>query len=460
MTDGGNARTAPRALALLLALLAAAPAAATDAPAPTLNEPRPAADVRSFDRVGGAPGGETPVERWWRGQHLTGGWFGWRDRLADLGIEAGVTYTADILGNPSGGRNQNVRYFQSVDLDLQFDLDRLAGIPGARLQFLLAQGSGKSLSDEDIGNVFNVAQLCCGPYFEVVTLAWEQELFDDRFEFRIGILSMGDDFFTSPLDWRFVTGGINGVPGSLEFNVPFTEYPDSSLGLRLRGRPVVRLTVQVGVYNDDLDADSQHRRSFAVDGSDGAMILGEVAYHGHLGGPTLALPGHLWLGGYYHTGRFRRLDAPSGSNLPRDADYGSGGIYAAADQMAWRFRAPPDARGVTPFVTVVGAPNAAISQFPFYCDAGVVVRGPLPARPRDDVVFGFLYGGFSGVLRDGQRAAGEPPQDFEMVFEWAYILQITPWLELEPDIQYVVRPGGTGDIPNALVVGAQIVVDI
>jgi porin len=128
--------------------------------------------------------------------------------------------------------------------------------------------------------------------------------------------------------------------------------------------------------------------------------------------------------------------------------------------MVWRFHAPPDPRGVVPFFAVVGAPNAAISQFPFYVDAGVVVRGPLPTRPHDDVVFGLLYGGFSSVLRDGQRAAGEPPQDFEMVFEWAYILQITPWLQLEPDIQYVVRPGGTGDIPNALVVGAQIVVDI
>jgi hypothetical protein len=35
--------------------------------------------------------------------------------------------------------------------------------------------------------------------------------------------------------------------------------------------------------------------------------------------------------------------------------------------------------------------------------------------------------------------AGEAPQHFEMVLELSYILQITPWLQLEPDIQYVIE---------------------
>jgi porin len=462
MPDGEAARTATLALGLmLLALSAAAPVTASDAPPPPPSPPPLPAALRSFDRVRDALfGGETELEQWWQGPALTGTWFGWRDRLADLGVQVALTYTADILGNASGGIDQNVRYFQNVGFDLLFDLDKLAHIPGAHFQFALAQGSGKSLSDEDIGNVFNVSQLCCGPYVEVVTAAWEQQLFDDRLGIRVGHLSMGDDFFTSPLYWQFVNSGIDSVPGSLLFNVPFTTYPDATFGLRIRGRPIEPLTLQVGVYNDDLDANAAHGGNFHVDLSDGVMILAEVGYHDHVGGPTLALPGHVSLGGYFHTGRFRKLDAPSGSNLPSDADYGSGGIYAAVDQMLWRFHAAPDPRGVVPFVSVVGAPNAEISQFPFFFNAGVVGRGPIPARPHDDVVFGVLYGGFSGVLRDGQRAAGEPLQDFEMVLEWAYILQITPWLQLEPDIQYVIRPGGTGDLPNALVLGAQIAVNI
>ncbi|MCW5953815.1 MAG: carbohydrate porin, partial [Propionibacteriaceae bacterium] len=248
--------------------------------------------------------------------------------------------------------------------------------------------------------------------------------------------------------------------GSLVFNVPFTEYPDATIGVRIRGRPIEHLTMQVGVYNDHLDTNAAHGGNFAVNFSDGVMVLAEVSYHDHLGDVREALPGHLTIGGFYHTGRFRRLDAPAGSTLPSDTEYGNGGIYGAIDQMVWRFADAPDPRGVLPFVSLVGAPNADVSTFPFFFNSGVVVRGPLPSRPYDEVLFGLLYGEFSNVLRQGQRAAGEPLQHFEMVLELSYILQLTPWLQLQPDIQYVIEPGGTGDIPNALVLGAQIAINI
>lgn len=442
-------------------LVALGSALGDDAPAPASMPPTVPAATRNFDRVSDLiAAGETDLERWWGGQYLTGNWFGWRERLTDLGLQVALTYTADILGNATGGMNRKVRYFHNVGLDFLFDLNTLVHIPGAHFHLAVSQRTGNSLSDEDIGNVFNVAQVCCGPITEVVTAAWEQELFDDQLGIRAGHLSMGDDFATSPLYWQYVTSGIDGNPGSLVFNVPFTEYPDATIGARIRGRPAEHLTLQVGVYNDDLDANAAHGGNFAVNFSDGVMVLAEIRYHDHFGDVQQALPGHFSIGGFYHTGRFHKLDAPAGSNLPSDNVYGNGGVYGAIDQMVWRFADAPDPRGVLPFVSVVGAPHAEVSAIPFFFDAGVVVRGPIRSRPYDDVLFGLLYGEFSNVLRQGQRAAGEPLQHFEMVLEWSYILQLTPWLQLQPDIQYVIEPGGTGRIPNALVLGAQIAINI
>ncbi len=444
-------------------VLAASSALGEDAaprPTQTAGPTLPAA-MRTFDRVADSVfGGGTAIEQWWGGQYLTGNWFGWRERLSDFGLQMAFTYTADILGNATGGMNRKVRYFHNIGLDFLLDLDKLVRIPGAHFHLAVSQRTGNSLSDEDIGNVFNVAEVCCGPQTEVVTVAWEQQLFDDRLGIRAGHLSMGDDFATSSLYWQYVTSGIDGNPGSLVFNVPFTEYPDATLGARIHGKPVEHLSMQVGVYNDDLDQNASHGGNFAVNFSDGVMILAEVSYHDRLGDVSQALPGHFTLGGFYHTGRFRKLDAPTSSDLPSDNVYGNGGIYGAVDQMVWRFGGAPDPRGVLPFVSVVGAPNADVSVFPFFFDSGVVMRGPIAARPYDDIVFGILYGQFSNVLREGQRAAGQSPQHFEMVLELSYIWQITPWLQLEPDIQYVIEPGGTGDIPNALVLGAQIAINI
>ena len=47
-------------------------------------------------------------------------------------------------------------------------------------------------------------------------------------------------------------------------------------------------------------------------------------------------------------------------------------------------------------------------------------------------------------------------QDQETVLEWNYTFRFRNGaFFFEPDVQYIIRPGGTGNIPNALVVGAQ-----
>ena len=51
-------------------------------------------------------------------------------------------------------------------------------------------------------------------------------------------------------------------------------------------------------------------------------------------------------------------------------------------------------------------------------------------------------------------AAGWPNRKRWLRF--AHRFQLTPWSYFQPDIQYVIDPGGTGDIPDAVVIGAQM----
>ncbi len=46
--------------------------------------------------------------------------------------------------------------------------------------------------------------------------------------------------------------------------------------------------------------------------------------------------------------------------------------------------------------------------------------------------------------------------DSEKVLEVGHRFQVTKWSYIQPDLQYVIDPGGTGDIPNAVVIGAQM----
>jgi porin len=71
----------------------------------------------------------------------------------------------------------------------------------------------------------------------------------------------------------------------------------------------------------------------------------------------------------------------------------------------------------------------------------------LPGRDKDALAFAAYYGAFSRDL---------PGQSSETVLELTYTLALTPWLTVQPDIQYVINPGGRSSVKNALVIGAQI----
>jgi porin len=46
------------------------------------------------------------------------------------------------------------------------------------------------------------------------------------------------------------------------------------------------------------------------------------------------------------------------------------------------------------------------------------------------------------------------------VLNAGYIFQITKEFSVQPDIQYIIQPGGFGQTGNALVLGLQVTVDL
>jgi len=106
----------------------------------------------------------------------------------------------------------------------------------------------------------------------------------------------------------------------------------------------------------------------------------------------------------------------------------------------------------------------AISQnvkFPSKCGANrrtsALERGPL-----DIAALGVVFGHFTNDLQESQQRA-QPlgltagVQQHETVVEFTYRFAfIRSALYFRPDLQYIIRPGGTGRIPNALALGAQV----
>ena len=111
---------------------------------------------------------------------------------------------------------------------------------------------------------------------------------------------------------------------------------------------------------------------------------------------------------------------------------------------------------MTLWTAFVLSPQQNISKLPFQWNAGTVYQGPLPGRDNDAAIFGLAWGNFSNDYSDAGLAYQGDPASFELALEWGYRIQLNRFFYIQPDVQYIVQSGGTGSIPDALVLGMQI----
>ena len=426
--------TTPHPLLLLLLLIISF---ASQAPAQTNNDSLPdSKDLNSSAEI------DTT-------KFMTGDWGGVRDKLVELGITPTAKYYTTVLGNPAGGKTRGVQYAGLLNAYLNFDLDKLLGIGGTRFVVSGSWASGRSLSEEDIGNFFNVSNVFSGDTLRLYQMFLRTDLLEGRVNFAFGRMAVGDKFAYSSLFYNYVSLAFDENPVSIPINNPgFISNPEASWGAWLRGSPVDELYLMAGVYNSnpDLGRDSAHGVDFSF--RDGAIIIAEAGYVHNQTKGSGKMPGKYKLGAYYDTGSFTRLGGNSdNSETNEDGNYG---FYAIGEQMVYRERAASD-QGLTPWAALTFAPKEKINTFPLFVSGGLVYQGLFNARDHDKTAFAVVYGKVSDDLKS---------KDFELLFELTHILEITSWLNIQPDIQYIVHPGGSGEIPDALVIGVLMAVDI
>ena len=131
------------------------------------------------------------------------------------------------------------------------------------------------------------------------------------------------------------------------------------------------------------------------------------------------------------------------------------GFYIHGDQMVYQ-EAPGSDQGLYVFVASGYYPQTEISIVPFQVNVGLHYKGLFPGRDDDRTVLHFIYGHISDDYARSVHVAGGHFADSEKVLEVGHRFQVTKWSYIQPDLQYVIDPGGTGDIPDAVVIGAQM----
>jgi porin len=421
---------------------------------------------------------------------LLGDMGGLRTILGKEGVTLGITDSENLLANVSGGVKQGATMQGVTTATLDVDTEKAFRLQGGTFHASALQIHGQSLSPSYLDDL----QTANGNEAENATRLWElwyDQAFDEsRADVKIGQQSIDNEFLVSQYSGLFVNtmAGWPLLPSSDLFGGG-PAYPLSSLGVRGQFKPADNENILAGVFDDNPGGGAFSDDAQALDHSGtrfnlntGALFIAEFQYAVNQPAvgdmvqagraPSSGLPGTYKIGFWYDTGAFPDQElGTDGLSLANPASngnpimhHGNYSLYAVMDQTVWQSRAD-SSRNLNIFARIMGAP-ATQNLIDFSFNGGVTLAAPFPGRDNDQAGIDFGLGKVSGRAASLDCDEGVTVQGTEALIELTYQAQVTPWLILQPDLQYVVNPGGgvldpadpTHNLRNELVVGTRAVV--
>lgn len=360
-------------------------------------------------------------------------------------LDLSVTYTADVWTNARGGRRRGARYLNNLDVTLTIDTEKAIGWAGATVFVYGLYNNGESLSEELIGDVQVASNIDAGVQAARLYEAWvEQRLIEDRLSLKAGLYDLNSEFDTSDSAGLFVNSshGIGPDFSQSGENGP-SIFPVTSLALRidyeLGDNWLARAAVLDGVPGDP---GAPRRTTIELGGGDGALVVGELNY---LDDET-----KLALGAWRYTARFEDILATQLAADPVERR-GNDGVYALAERKLSNEAADAD-QGLSGWLRF-GLADPRFNPVRSYLGGGLVYTGPLPGRDEDQIGIAVARVRFGERYRRASALAGQSLEAGETNIEITYRMPLTPWLTLQPDVQYVLDPSGVPGRRNALAIG-------
>lgn len=385
---------------------------------------------------------------WWQWSRLTGNWNDWRTRFEEHGLVIEGSWLNDTSKVESGGVRRRTTSRSIFTIDVSLDLEPLLAIPNATIgaQFYSRVGRDGSL---DSGDLQVYSNFDADRLEQLAELWYEQRWFHDRLRVKLGKMDANGEFAFVESAGEFIHSSMGFSPTILSFPT----YPEPAVGAVAFAQATDWFETGVGLFDGALQEGERTGRKGAGtvfgDPSD-LILLGEARVTWEL--PFRSLAGRFVIGGWHHTGRFARFTG--------GPDSGAEGYYLIAEQALWTPAADSSSdtgadfesdseRGLTAFFQYAVA-DEAISELTRHIGLGISWRGPLAARPDD------VFGVGASYVELSDRPGSGLTEGSEVAHEIFYLAQLTPWLFVQPDVQYITDPGGDATLGDAVVITVRV----
>lgn len=398
---------------------------------------------------------------------------GRRSALANRGITYGLNYAGEVLGVADGGIRTGARYFGQLEGVVDIDFEKLAGWRGLTFHSNAQQLHGRGISPTHVGLLDPVSSIEATPATRLIDFWFEQDLVKEKLSVRFGQMRVDADgeFLNAPSGGLFLSTWF-GWPAFMGVNMPSggVSYPLAAPGVRLKYTATDKVTFLAAVFNDDPagpcpqgDPQKCNNDGLKFRTHDDPFVIAEVQYKYGDNKKPGELAGLLKIGGFADLAKFEdqrfsidglSLADPASNGIARRL-HSNRGLYAVIDQQIYRSnRSGAGANdGIFAFGRIAGLP-ADRNLVDFAFDGGLRFVGMVPGRRADEFGVGLSYNHISsrvaGLDKDTAFFTGDvvPVRSSEWAVEATYKMELAKGWYLQPDLQYIWRPGGNAADPN------------
>lgn len=364
--------------------------------------------------------------------YATGDWGKTRQKMMDRGVGVELVYTGEVLKNILGGISPGYAVVGNLDLTLDVDFQKFMGWSGALFHLYWLAGHRSADPTGIVGDLQGSSNIEAGmDYFKLYEVWFQQNLFNDGVSLLVGLHDLNSEFYADDGAGLFFNSsmGIGNEFAQAGINGP-SIFPSTALAARLKLEPFKNFSVSGGVYNA-IAGNLTNPTSSQVDTTfqDGFLVVSELAY---------ATEGDLKvaLGGWMFN---KQTTDIANSSLPASRR----GLYFLIDKT-WNDSFEVFLRAG------MADPNAFLVEY--NVAEGIVLHGKLWKRDDDQLGLGVTTVIASDVARNSIIAGGQSMDNQESAFELTYLLQVTPWMSLQPDFQYIMNPSMDPLVQDAFVI--------
>lgn len=382
--------------------------------------------------------------------YLTGDWGGLRTELKEKGINLELFYNQQYQQNFRGGlETHNAEEFSgSYDLNFSLDFGKLGWMDDAGFFIRAAKGTWGDGINPNVGALFNPNADANGDHPIFINKWWLWKKFmDKKLEMRIGLLQTNKDLFDVSL---YANHEDKDFLNRLSIRNPTIPHGTGN-GIFLKYEPEKWMYIQAITF----DSQQQPRTTgwdTAFHGPAWFTTMAELGFTPKWKTAKGELPGRYRIGGWYDPRPKTIYRNTLGGRLQAETQSGDYSFYIGLDQMIWKENDDPkDMQGVGLFARY-GYAHENRNKISNAWEIGTSIKGLLPKRDAD--VTGFAIS--QGILSKDYREDVDPKADRETVYELYYAWQVTPWMIVSPDLQFISNPGGDSDDRDAIVGGIRV----